>query len=232
MNRSHPRGLLAAVLLGLFSAGAAADDLWDRALDVAEANQDWFAASIVIELQQLNSRGRLVDGGTTAVSRSVSGSGEITESVTRSGSSPPDHQNLLAGGLGLPLALRAGDGALGVFERARQDDLDLERQPGTEILPGSVETAVYRFSQPSADGSTVRGRVWVDVASAVPLRVETSPDQPPEPLVSATTVLHFQPFADSWYPVRMEITGLARVMVVEREIQTTVIVSDYTRYLP
>ena len=99
------RSLLVALLLVVATAGAVADELWERALDVAEANQDWFAARIEIEMQQLNSGGRVVEEGTTR--------------VTRTGSFPPDHESLLSGGLALPVALRTGEGALRALPRAR-----------------------------------------------------------------------------------------------------------------
>ena len=228
--RTTLRYSLAALLLLAITTGAAADDLWERALGIAEANQSWFASSVVIEMQQRNSRGSVVDEGTTAVTRSISATGRIEESVTRSGNAPPDHENLLSGGLGLPAALRSGGGALSLFARSSQDELVLSREPGTEQLPGGIEAAVYRYSQPSADGSMMRGRVWVEVETAVPVRVETIPDEPAAPLVSSTTVLHFEPSAVTWYPVRLEMTGTARRMMIERHIRTTVTIRDYTRY--
>jgi hypothetical protein len=76
----------------------------------------------------------------------------------------------------------------------------------------------------------MRGRVWVDVATCVPLRVETISDQPPAPLVSSTTLLHFEPSSANWYPVRLEMTGTARRMMIERQIRTTVTIKEYSRY--
>lgn len=92
------------------------------------------------------------------------------------------------------------------------------------------ESVVYRFSQRSADGSVMRGRVWVDVDTAVPLQVETTPDAPPAPLVASTTMLYFEPSADTWYPVRLEMTGIARRLMIERHVRTTVAITDYTLY--
>lgn len=227
------RSLLVALLLVAATAGAVADELWERALDVVEANQDWFASRIEIEMQQLNSSGRVVEEGTTRVTRSISNSGRIQESVTRTGSFAPDHESLLSGGLGLPAALRTGEGALGLFVRSRQDEIVLSRQRRTERLPGNTEAAVYRYTQPAGDGSMTRGRVWVDVNTAVPVRMEAIPDEAPDPLVSSTTLLYFEPSPVNWYPVRLEMTGTARrvvIVVIERRIQTTVRISGYTRY--
>lgn len=218
------------LLLAALSSALTADELWEQALGVAASNGDWLAQEIEIEMQQLTRRGDVAAQGSSRVSCSVSSSGEIRQTVSQSGDAPPDPDEVLAGGLGLPRALREGAGSLLVFAPDRQGDLELSRQRRTESLPGGVEAAVYTYAQPEESGRIVQGRVWLDIASGVPVRVETTPAEPPSPLVSTTTTIEFNNSPVEWYPVLVEVEGVARRAMIERGIETTITLENYVRY--
>ena len=222
--------LLVVFILTALTTGAFCDDLWERTLAVARDNQDWLAQDITINAQKLNRRGKVLDEGSTMVTRSITSAGALEESVRQSGNAAPDPESILSGGLGLPKALRSGQGPLSLFDPNRQDDLNLSRDHGTEQLPGGVEAAVYQYSQQSAGGAVVRGRVWVDVETGVTVKLETIPEEVPPPMDESTTVVHFKASPIQWYPIRVEMVGVARRAMVKRGIEMTVILENYTRY--
>ncbi|MBN1685207.1 MAG: hypothetical protein JW852_01055, partial [Spirochaetales bacterium] len=228
MNREIQRLLAVLVLAALTTAGAFSDDLWERTLAIAQDNQVWLAGDITINTQQLNGRGKVLDEGSTIISRSITSAGTLEESIRQLGNAPPDPENILSGGIGLPKALRSGEGSLSLFDPNRQGDLSLSREHGTERLPGGVEAVVYQYSQQLADGEVVRGRVWIDLETGVTIKLKTIPEKAPPPMVGSTTVVHFNTSASRWYPIRVEMAGVARRAMIKREVEMTVVLENYT----
>jgi hypothetical protein len=225
-----PRNLLASFILVSLATGAYSDGLWERTLSIAQANRDWLARSIQVDAKQLNREGDVVDQGSLVVTRSVTGAGTLTDSIQQGGTAPPDADSIFSGGLGVPAALRSGPGNLSLFDPRRQNELDLTRAHGTEWLPGGREAAIFVYSQDTGSDGTVRGRVWVDVNTGVTLRLETTPEKTAAPLISNTSLVYFNADPSRWYPTRVETVGVARRLMIQRTIEMTMILGDYTWY--
>ncbi len=205
------------------------DALWDKALDVAQSNSDWLARTIQADAELFNNRGKSAGNGSTTIRRTLSGE-SVNVDVDKSGNAAPEPEGILEGGLGTPAALRTGEGVLSLFDPRHQNRITLTRLGTVERVEGGIETAVYRYSQPSPEKGTITGRVWVALKTGVPVRLVTIPAKPLSPMIANETAVTFNPDPDRWYPVRIVTDAEVRRGPVQRTLRMEITLTRYIQY--
>ncbi|MBN2656351.1 MAG: hypothetical protein JXR86_04765 [Spirochaetales bacterium] len=222
--------IVLTVVLATVSAALSADDLWDKAIDVALNNRTWLAKRTVIDARQLNSREQVVGEGRTVIVRTIGSSGMIDTQVEQSGDNPPDPQNVLSKGLGSPSGSERLGNMLEIFEENLKDELNLRRSSRTDSFSGSIRAAIYDFRRVTPDGGVVTGQVWIDVRSGVPVKIQWSVENPPSPLkeIRSEMLLNSDPYA--WYPLSVRTDSTAQRGLIKRQIELNITLQGYSLY--
>ncbi len=207
----------------------AADQLWDAAVKVFEANLGWTPGRVTISSLEYNSDGILKNeeilslvnrGGSEGefeVESAIKNGKDVTEERRREeqkkgnrGSGPPDDSE-----------------DLNPFDPTLQDRVSYRRTGETRLV-GNRMCLGYAFSIRGEKRFSYRGTAWLDAAAGTPIRVDLELEKLPPfvTLFSMRTTYSADPLA--WYPLEMEMEA-AGTIIVHQAYRTRITFSGYRR---
>lgn len=201
-----------ALLLSATAAQAGADELWDRAVAIADAGSHLVPRSMLTTTQEYSSDGKLRSTRETHM-RAVTADGELTYETVRDVQDgqevEPDDADGTTGATG------AGSRFSDAFQADLSAMADAQRDGETRTIRGQRAVG-YRIEQPE-ELYTIRGQMWVS-EQGVPLELQYTVD--PLPRMVRGLVIR------ATYEMR---DGLA--LVAEVEVQVAVSVTFLYRRL-
>jgi hypothetical protein len=179
------KGWVGIGLAGLCMVSEASDALWQTAVEVASNSRDWVPGEVRTVEQELDKKGR------------VKGEEEMLIYVRKGETGGLDR---------VYFKIENGDQTPYTPEEEEEDDdtisfgpLDMEAQERVVVRrTGEVEAvnnrqcARYLYEMPDPEeGGLLRGSVWVDVQSGMPVRMTIEPDPYPEGIKQLSMELDF-----------------------------------------
>lgn len=203
--------LLFILFCGIFSL--AADQLWERAVEEVNKRDSWAALKITVNSASFTKKGDLDISGTTVIERSLGRDGLAIEHIDLEGDFTPDEDKLLQ-------SLSETDSRKGgVFDPALQDQMNLKRS-GNRVING-MDTVEYDFSYRTERKGLVTGKIWIDSASCLPVRVYSEPEKTSGRLTGNSVEVDFRREGEEiWAPGKITLRGssggiFSRTIVIE-----------------
>ncbi len=230
--RMKTNALSTILFVGVALYSFATDALWQQAVTVYEANDDWVPGRMLIRTEELAKDGSVKSVEEARVALSVNGNGEVESeyvSVTKNGKDVTESRKRNP---------NRGDGGGGFGSQASPFDpelaqhVDARRVPGTQMIDGR-EVAEYRFSVAQEDEPDVTGTAWIDIETGVPHRVSSTVDPLPRFVSSLEIRIDYEYTGDGkWYPVEISFQGAGTVLFIKKAYRSTMRLSEHFRAPP
>lgn len=217
------------LLVGVALSSFAADALWQKAVTVYEANDNWVPGRMLIRTEELAKDGTVKSVEEAHVALSVNDKGEVESeyvSVTKDGKDVTGSRNRNPD---------RGNGGGGFTSQSSPFDPELAQQveakrvPGTKTINGR-EFAEYRFVLTQEDDPDVTGTAWIDVETGAPYRVSSTVDPLPRFVSSLEIRIDYTYTGDGrWYPEEISFQGAGTILFIKKAYRSTMRLSDHFR---
>jgi hypothetical protein len=239
--------LLALAAAAPLRAGPGPDSLWAKAVALYEANANWVPGSVYVHMQEVDKHGEPKDdrGHEVWTRLYLNEEGELEDELVRmldDGEDVTEEEK----------AKREEEEA----EREEDDDgdrvtmegyvpFDPEHQDGITIRPGDEEDvvdgrryAVYEFEDERENEDeddddeemTVKGKVWLDVETGIPLRMVYTTDPLPKRVKKmVTSVTYEYGGPDSWQAKTMSVKATGGILFIKKHFHMNMTFDDHWR---
>ncbi len=247
------KSLFLCFLLCLPAAAVMSDGLWDRAVQIYDANSNLLPGRIELRLTEYGGRNRRVRNEEHGVYRTLLGDDGSPEveilQVIRNGEDITDERRSDDGGGGGFASLFGpprgtdvpddedtgggfgGPGEASPFDPELQHMVSYSRNSESRLINGR-RAAAFSFRQQSTDDPEqfVTGTAWLDMTSGAPLLVESTLDPLPSRLLNTFLFRsHFAERSDGWYLTRLDVDVVAQLLLVRREFESVITFSEHFR---
>jgi hypothetical protein len=245
------RHLVSAVLVVSMSFAIAAplfaqsdaDSLWARAVTLYQANANWVPGSVYVHMQEVDKHGKPKDdrGQEIWTRLFLNEDGEVDSELIRildDGEDTTEEEK----------ARREEEEENDDGNRVTMEGyvpFDPEHQDGLTVTPTGDEDVVdgrryvvYEFEderkpeEEDEDGEemTVRGKVWLDVETGVPLRMVYTPDPLPKRVKKmVTSVTYEYEGPEAWRAASMSTQATGGVLFIKKHFNMDMTFDDYWR---
>ncbi len=154
------------IFLVSFPGVLAADALWDKASALVESSRAWYARITVSATEDLDGKGSVESAVTATIQNGFDSKGRVTTQkirlVKNGKEEKPD---------AVAHATNAPKGPTDPLEAAARSSTKVE--PAVDGVWKGVPVRIYPYSFLTKDGWGLKGRIWIDVATGVPLHRES-----------------------------------------------------------
>ncbi len=224
------------------SAGAAiSGELWDRAVDLYDANSDLVPGRMSIRFDQYNGRDELVSSDVNDIEIEVGPSGEVegrTTYASRNGEDITEERRDNPRS-GAPFGGGGGDQqSTSPFAGLQKSPFDPSEQAGVTVIDtgrsetiDGVRTRVHLFQHSTGGENMTTGTAWIAEVTGAPVKLAASIEPLPGYIDRFLLVQMFETDSEGrWYTTRMEFVGEGNILFVRRRLESQLEFSEY--FLP
>ena len=228
-----------------------AEVLWNRAVDLFEANSTLVPGRVEMHAREYGGRNRRLRNEEHGIYRTRLTAEQELETeivrVVRNGEDITDERRADGNGGGFAAIFGpppdmpedqegeeeertgGGPGQSTPFDPALQHLVTFSRGGDTRMVAGR-RTVAYAFRQQSEDDPEqfVTGTAWLDAQSGAPLLLESTLDPLPSRMLNTLAFQSwFSETADGWFLTRLDVNIVVQAVVVRREFETTISFSEH-----
>lgn len=229
----------ALCLASISGAEAPTDSLWLKAVALSEKNQDLVPGTIESYMQQVDKHGKPKNEDKyhqSSVRLSLRDDGEIeyeTVKVIKDGEDITEEERDKEKEKSEKDEDSESHEMEGYhpFDPDSQGRLSIERQDETELLDGK-SMVVYEFTEQPEDDEDekVTGKVWFDVATGVPAKLEYTTDPLPKRVKRMITTLKYNYFPpDSLVVGSVSVEATGGILFIKRHFHVDMTFDEYWR---
>ena len=227
-------------------AGNRGDDLWQRAVAVAESNQDWVPGQLESHIKMLTRKGRVKDHIETWLKLEAGKDDQIVTSLLKYIKNGVDEtekrrERFLEARKKAQAERKKDRGernnsnslTIGLqdhpFAAAVQDAVSFQLLKSDVLLDGK-SCSIFAYRQKLAgSGAVVRtGKVWIHQETGIPVQHEFTLEPLPSRVKRFTQRISYQSDrADTWYPRTLEIDGVGGFLFIRKYFKSRVLFTNY-----
>lgn len=241
----HALALLAALFLlpSQFARGANnPDSLWQKAVALSGANEDWVPGLLVVQMEMLDGKGSAQSTEETWMKMSLGPDGKVKEDVikqmkdgkvkdgpetkveTRTGEEKKKGEKK-----GTSISISSSDDP---FSPKVQTSVSAKRIAQSKTILGKTCVG-YEFTLTSKEGKTQSGIAWLEDPTGIPLEMQyTVHPLPPHVQHLSTTVRYESTPEGAWHPQEMVMEGSGGFLFIKKAYRGVVHFSDYWKCPP
>ena len=248
----HPRLLTLICLVTLtfgpasiLRAEAPTDSLWLKAVAISEKNDDLVPGLMKMHMQEVDKHGEPKDldkyhevwstlslGEDGEVEYEMIKTVENGEDVTEEEKAKEEREKARE---------KDSDGQEGgdaeSHEMRGYNPFDPENQDAVSIVAlgdglavNGKNTAVYEFSERTRDDVEISGKVWLEVDTGIPVRVEYTPDPLPKRVKHMVTTMEYEHiYPDSLFVRHMFVEVTGGILFIKKHFHMDMTFDDYWR---
>lgn len=204
---------------------ATQDSLWQKALVIAEENENWVPGLVIVRMEELGKDGEAKSVEETWMRLRLGQDGELvhdTVKILRDGEDVTDEPR--EWGKSGSTSAKANP-----FNPEVQNDVSVNREEQEELVM-KKECIPYEFVQKTEDGEVLSGTAWLEKETGTPVQIQFETDPMPKHTRSMLTTTDYEFTSEGfWYPRETVIKASAGFLWIKKSFRVTVSFSEYWR---
>jgi len=241
----HAPALLATLLLILPLCAQEAslqDSLWQKAVALSGANEDWVPGLLVVRMEMLDGRGSAQSTEETWMKMSLGPDGKIKEELIKQ-----VKDGKVKNGPETKVEVRAGEGKKKDEKKEASISVSSNDNPFSPKVQGSVTAkrtaqlktifgkscAGYEFTLSTKEGKTLSGTAWLEDPTGIPLEIQYTVRPLPAHVQRLSTLVRYEATPEgAWRPREMVLEGSGGFLFIKKAYRGVIGFSDYWKCPP
>jgi hypothetical protein len=218
------------------------DSLWQKAVALSGANEDWVPGLLVIRMEMLDSQGSAQSTEETWMKMSLGPDGKIKENLIKQ-----VKDGKVKNGPETKVETQAGEGKKRGEKKETSVSMSSNDNPFSPKVQGSVaakRTAQsktilgkscvgYEFKLSTKEGKTLSGTAWLEDPTGVPLETKYTIRPLPPHVQRLSTIVRYETTPEgAWHPQEMVMEGSGGFLFIKKAYRGIIRFSDYWKYPP
>ncbi|MBN1879648.1 hypothetical protein JW823_06025 [bacterium] len=214
------------------------DNLWLKAVEITSHNEQWTPGYMLSSVIVKDKKGNVLESEDTEMRFFEDASGEIRSEVISGGN------NTSASGSSdekkdqnkkkeedesekQEFSINPSDS---MFNTGVQDRVTATATTRRQSI-GDLQAIAYEFSYRQENGETRKGIAWLHESTGMPLMAEYTLDPLPKHMDAMQTKMQYSTQSvDTWYLVKLEITGSGGFLWIKRQFESHITFSQHFRH--
>jgi len=241
----HAPALLATLLLILPLCAQEAnlqDSLWQKAVALSRANEDWVPGLLVVRMEMLDGKGSAQSTEETWLKMSLGPNGKIKEDLIKQ-----VKDGKVKDGPETKVEARAGEGKKKGEKKETSISVSSNDNPFSPKAQGNVlakrtaqvktilgkPCAGYEFRLSTKEGKTLSGTAWLEDPTGIPLEIQYTVLPLPAHVQRLSTLVRYETTPEgAWHRQEMVMEGSGGFLFIKKAYRGVIRFSDYWKCPP
>jgi len=241
----HAPALLAALFLILplcAQETSLQDSLWQKAVNLSGANEDWVPGLLVVRMEMLDGRGSAQSTEETWLKLSLGPDGKIKRDQIKQ-----VKDGKVKDGPETKVEARSGDGKKKGEKKGTSISVSSSDNPFSPKVQGNVSAkrtaqlktilgkpcAGYEFKLSTKEGETLSGTAWLEEPTGIPLEIQYTVRPLPAHIQRLSTLVCYETTPEgAWHPQEMVLEGSGGFLFIKKAYRGVIRFSDYWKCPP
>lgn len=217
------------------------DSLWQKAVALSGANEDWVPGLLVVRMEMLDGRGKAQSVEETWLKMSLGPDGKIKKDLIKQ-----VKDGKVKDGPETKVEARSGEGKK-KGERAKTSISISSDNPFSPKVQGNVSAkrtaqpktilgkpcAGYEFKLSTKEGKTLSGTAWLEEPTGIPLEIQYTVRPLPAHVQRLSTLVRYETTPEgAWCPREMVMEGSGEFLFIKKAYRGVIRFSDYWKCPP
>jgi hypothetical protein len=218
------------------------DSLWQKAVTLSGANEDWVPGLLVVRMEMLDGRGSTQNTEETWLKMSLGPDGKIKKDLIKQ-----VKDGKVKDGPETKVEARSGDGKKKGEKKGTSISVSSSDNPFSPKVQGNVSAkrtaqlktilgkpcAGYEFKLSTKEGETVSGTAWLEDPTGIPLEIQYSVRPLPAHVQRLSTLVRYETTPEgAWRPREMVMEGSGGFLFIKKAYRGVIRFSDYWKCPP